>query len=73
MNTIHLRCFFRMNFLVWCLRADVAAELRLLRRYYYLFNGMELKLVDTCSIYCELGATLSYNMRLGNGMEMNFG
>ncbi|ATB73729.1 hypothetical protein DNR33_25495 [Escherichia coli] len=36
MNTIHLRCLFRMNPLVWCLRADVAAELRLLRRYSVL-------------------------------------
>ncbi|MEB6349146.1 autotransporter outer membrane beta-barrel domain-containing protein [Escherichia coli] len=31
---------------------------------------MESKLVDTRSIYRELGATLSYNMRLGNGMEV---
>lgn len=59
--------------LVWCLRADVAAELRSLRRYYHLSNGMESKSVDTRSIYRELGATLSYNMRLGNGMEMNHG
>lgn len=58
---------------VWCLRADVAAELRSLRRYYHLSNGMESKSVDTRSIYRELGATLSYNMRLGNGMEMNPG
>ena len=72
-NTIHLRCLFRMNPLVWCLRADVAAELRSLRRYYHLSNGMESKSVDTRSIYRELGATLSYNMRLGNGMEMNPG
>ncbi|ELI11434.1 hypothetical protein WI7_01189, partial [Escherichia coli KTE105] len=28
---------------------------------------MESKSVDTRSIYRELGATLSYNMRLGNG------
>lgn len=56
---------------VWCLRADVAAELRSLRRYYHLSNGMESKSVDTRSIYRELGATLSYNMRTGNGMEMN--
>ena len=59
-----------MNPLVWCLRADVAAELRSLRRYYHLSNGMESKSVDTRSIYRELGATLSYNMRLGNGMEV---
>ena len=72
-NTIHLRCLFRMNPLVWCLWADVAAELRSLRRYYHLSNGMESKSVDTRSIYRELGATLSYNMRLGNGMEMNPG
>ncbi len=44
-----------------------------LRRYYHLSNGMESKSVDTRSIYRELGATLSYNMRLGNGMEMNPG
>ncbi|MGC9768122.1 autotransporter outer membrane beta-barrel domain-containing protein, partial [Escherichia coli] len=31
---------------------------------------MESKSVDTRSIYRELGATLSYNMRLGNGMEI---
>ncbi len=31
---------------------------------------MESKSVDTRSIYRELGATLSYNMRLGNGMEV---
>lgn len=62
-----------MNFLVWCLWVDVVVEFRLLRCYYYLFNGMELKLVDICSIYCELGVMLSYNMCLGNGMEMNFG
>ena len=59
-----------MNPLVWCLRADVAAELRSLRRYYHLSNGMGSKSVDTRSIYRELGATLSYNMRLGNGMEV---
>ncbi|MGQ7167320.1 anaerobic C4-dicarboxylate transporter family protein [Escherichia sp. R-CC3] len=47
-----------MNPLVWCLRADVAAELRSLRRYYHLSNGMESKSVDTRSIYRELGATL---------------
>ena len=41
--------------------------------YYHLSNGMESKSVDTRSIYRELGATLSYNMRLGNGMEMNPG
>lgn len=58
---------------VWCLRADVAAELRSLRRSYHLSNGMESKSVDTRSIYRELGATLSYNMRTGNGMEMNHG
>ena len=59
---------------VWCLPgADVAAELRSLRRYYHLSNGMESKSVDTRSIYRELGATLSYNMRPGNGMEMNPG
>ncbi|WP_137594326.1 autotransporter outer membrane beta-barrel domain-containing protein, partial [Escherichia coli] len=46
------------------------AELRSLRRYYHLSNGMESKSVDTRSIYRELGATLSYNMRLGNGMEI---
>ena len=38
-NTIHLRCLFRMKPLVWCLRADVAAELRSLRRYYHLSNA----------------------------------
>ncbi|CSP97288.1 ATPase [Shigella sonnei] len=43
-----------MNPLVWCLRADVAAELRSLRRYYHLSNGMESKSVDTRSIYREL-------------------
>ncbi|XPE61609.1 autotransporter outer membrane beta-barrel domain-containing protein [Shigella flexneri] len=59
-----------MNPLVWCLWADVAAELRSLKRYYHLSNGMESKSVDTRSIYRELGATLSYNMRLGNGMEI---
>ncbi|PDV16483.1 autotransporter outer membrane beta-barrel domain-containing protein [Escherichia coli] len=37
---------------------------------YHLSNGMESKSVDTRSIYRELGATLSYNMRLGNGMEV---
>ncbi|WP_148292455.1 autotransporter outer membrane beta-barrel domain-containing protein, partial [Escherichia coli] len=37
---------------------------------YHLSNGMESKSVDTRSIYRELGATLSYNMRLGNGMEI---
>ncbi|MFP1557254.1 autotransporter outer membrane beta-barrel domain-containing protein [Escherichia coli] len=26
--------------------------------------------MDTRSLYRELGATLSYNMRLGNGMEV---
>ncbi|EPX7071504.1 autotransporter outer membrane beta-barrel domain-containing protein, partial [Escherichia coli] len=31
---------------------------------------MESKSVDTRSLYRELGATLSYNMRLGNGMEV---
>ena len=31
---------------------------------------MESKSVDTRSIYRELGATLSYNMRLGNCMEV---
>ena len=31
---------------------------------------MESKSVDTRSIYRELGATLRYNMRLGNGMEI---
>ena len=31
---------------------------------------MGSKSVDTRSIYRELGATLSYNMRLGNGMEV---
>ncbi|KDY20483.1 outer membrane autotransporter barrel domain protein [Escherichia coli 2-316-03_S4_C2] len=37
---------------------------------YHLSNGMKSKSVDTRSIYRELGATLSYNMRLGNGMEV---
>ena len=37
---------------------------------YHLSNGMGSKSVDTRSIYRELGATLSYNMRLGNGMEV---
>nr|WP_263855502.1 autotransporter outer membrane beta-barrel domain-containing protein [Escherichia coli] len=31
---------------------------------YHLSNGMKSKSVDTRSIYRELGATLSYNMRL---------
>ena len=60
-----------MNPLVWCLWADVAAELRSLRRYYHLSNGMESKSVDTRSIYRELGATLSYNMRLGTVWKLN--
>ncbi|MGU0015698.1 autotransporter outer membrane beta-barrel domain-containing protein [Escherichia coli] len=56
---------------VWCLRADVAAELRSLRRDHHLSNGMESKSVDTRSIYRELGATLSYNMRLGTVWKLN--
>ncbi|HHC4722263.1 TPA: autotransporter outer membrane beta-barrel domain-containing protein, partial [Escherichia albertii] len=37
---------------------------------YRLSNGMEAKPGDTRSVYRELGATLSYTMRLRNGVEV---
>ncbi|STG25817.1 ABC transporter ATP-binding protein [Escherichia coli] len=40
---------------------------------YHLSNGMKSKSVDTRSIYRELGATLSYNMRLGTVWKLSRG
>ncbi|RIF70873.1 hypothetical protein UL57_18070 [Shigella boydii] len=53
MNTIHLRCLFRMNPLVWCLWADVAAELRSLKRYS-VFTFQRMKFMNrTSPHYCR--------------------
>ena len=52
-NTIHLRCLFRMNPLVWCLWADVAAKLRSLKRYS-VFTFQRMKFMNrTSPYYCR--------------------
>ena len=49
----HLRCLFRMNPLVWCLWADVAAKLRSLKRYS-VFTFQRMKFMNRTNLhYCR--------------------